>query len=162
MKRMKHLILAALIFGTLPAQAAVLTCGVDTMDEADHQDQQTGIVESIKGNCSSHKVALKNDSGWDSSKLTFEIKGVGLGARFASYEGMVLTCPTALSGNLTKRPFFGLNASAAVLIGGPDVGIFANGHGGICFLTGFQVLGIGVGISGAKLTFDEVPQPQND
>ena len=101
-------------------------------------------------------------------RFNVTISGVGLGLFGASQEGFILTCPNVRAKAIGRTTFinrkgeekkgiiefYGLKAEAAALMGATGA-VFANKNGGLCVLTGIDVLGFGAAIVGAKLEIEE-------
>ncbi len=144
--------------------AVTLICQADTHDNFHmhdgqrHENTQSLFVESIDAgweevNCGMLDVQ-KGRVETEKRAVTMKLKGAGLGLRYTSQEGFMINCPLVFSKEkLTKHSFYGVKASAGA-IWGASVGIFSNKRLGVCLLTSISGGTIGVGLSGAKLTFE--------
>jgi hypothetical protein len=149
---MKKLLIGLLALGSITANAAFLTCSSNEAGTARYnvggENRHVLLEEGLTGRCNVHNpINLQIED-----VLEFTIEGYGPGFRINAFGGFTLTCPTALRKNLLRKPFIGVKASAAAILGA-DVGVFANSRGGTCILTGLSAGAIGAGVSGAKLTF---------
>lgn len=152
---MKKILLTFITLTSISANAAFLTCEADNEDRPHRyyahgeKNEHLLIKEKIKGLCN-----VYNPKNFEIEEvLAFTIEGYGPGLRYFLHESFILTCPSALRRNLQKKPFYGVKAAAAALIG-VNAGVFANSRGGTCIMTGYSASAIGAGIAGTKLTFE--------
>lgn len=167
---MKTLLLLTLMALALPhkSYAVVLFCsggdGSAQQVNVESINYQNLLVEKVGGantnyDCKVIKIAPKIENGEISEFVStdttsLKIRGMGIGFRMAVAEGFMINCPLITKiDNIYKFPFYGIKLTAAAGVGA-SVGVFSNKRGGVCLLTSLQGAAIGVGVSGAKMTFE--------
>ena len=101
---------------------------------------QTGIFDDASGQCTTT----------DGQSYRYEIHGVGIGLQ-ESASAFALVCPNVRKSRLDKYEFYGIEATATVLLGA-QVAVFTNKHLGTCLMTGLNA-GIGASINIDSLSF---------
>ncbi len=147
------------------SHAVTLICEADTHDNFHmqdgkrHENTQSLFVESIDAGWEEVQCGVldvqKGRIEAEKRVVTMKLKGAGLGLRYTAQEAFMINCPLVLSKEkLIKSPFYGVKASVGA-IWGASAGVFSNKRLGVCIMTSISGGTIGVGLSGAKLTFED-------
>lgn len=139
------------------------------VDDDDSMNSTALIKEDVIFECSTLRFDLDSSTGLSETHHYFvHLEGFGLGLRGAWFEGATILCPTVRKAALgvdtfvNKKgvskegttEFYGVKASAAALFGGADAAAFMNAKGGMCFLTGVQLVGLGAGVAATRMTVE--------
>ena len=157
---MTKIISALLLLASVNSQAVTLFCETGEEGFAQH----SLLREDFNADCKSIDLKaqadfvegrLENVDLVDTTKIKATLKGFGPGFRFTMVEGIMINCPFVSSAEkLIRSPFYGVKAEAGLLIGA-NVGIFSNKRLGLCLMTGAAMHSYGLGVSGAKIQFEE-------